>query len=188
LYFTYFAIFATRLQSWNEDVPFACYNTEDTSRPGSHHPRVDRIYIGFAFAGTIYSLLYASSLALSPILRCQVLSWKRKRVPPKLPQTLGPVLKRILGVFSYSLPTTRKDLLTTIESQENNLKEYHVSLACLQSLVYIYMIFALRHANEPYLGSNDASSEWGFGQVVALALLGANILPIVHIITSKFIS
>jgi hypothetical protein len=45
--------------------------------------------------------------------------------------------------------------------------------------LHIYSIFALRTSNEQYLETGSAEKDWGFGQIVAMVLLAANILPVV---------
>ncbi|KAH3917997.1 hypothetical protein HBI56_177680 [Parastagonospora nodorum] len=58
-----------------------------------------------------------------------------------------------------------------------------LSLALLQCPLHIYSIFALRASNERYLDGGVSGSDWGFGQTVAMVLLGANFLSIADGIT-----
>ncbi|KAK7993421.1 hypothetical protein PG989_006802 [Apiospora arundinis] len=43
-------------------------------------------------------------------------------------------------------------------------------MAMVQYPVHCYMVWALRASNEPFL-SGSSENEWGFGQIVALALV-----------------
>ncbi|KAI0131851.1 hypothetical protein BJ170DRAFT_222856 [Xylariales sp. AK1849] len=52
-------------------------------------------------------------------------------------------------------------------------------LALFQYPVHSYMIYALRSSNERYL-SGDSENEWGFGQVVALVLVGSVVLECIR--------
>jgi hypothetical protein len=58
-----------------------------------------------------------------------------------------------------------------------------LSVALLQCPLHIYSIFALRASNERYLDGGVSGSDWGFGQIVAMVLLGANFLSIADGIT-----
>ncbi|KAH5160497.1 hypothetical protein HBH69_044600 [Parastagonospora nodorum] len=62
-----------------------------------------------------------------------------------------------------------------------------LSLALLQCPLHIYSIFALRASNERYLDGGVSGSDWGFGQTVAMVLLGANFLSIADGITGTLI-
>jgi len=62
------------------------------------------------------------------------------------------------------------------------LKHILVLLAATQDPIHLYSIFSLRAANE-YLLSNEVSeTQWGFGQVVAIVLLGVNVASFVDAI------
>jgi hypothetical protein len=63
-----------------------------------------------------------------------------------------------------------------------------VNVALLQCPLHIYSIFALRSSNERYLDSGGAERDWGFGQIVAMVLLGANILPVIDGIAGESLS
>jgi hypothetical protein len=61
-----------------------------------------------------------------------------------------------------------------------------LQIAMLQCPLHIYSIFALRASNERYLENGSAEKEWGFGQIVALILLGGNILQFVDGVFGMF--
>jgi hypothetical protein len=49
-------------------------------------------------------------------------------------------------------------------------------VALLQYPVHMYSVFALRAANESRLTQGNTEQDWGFGQVVAVILLGNNVV------------
>lgn len=66
---------------------------------------------------------------------------------------------------------------------ETNLKSVVLGIAMVQFPVHTYMIFALRYSNEHRL-SGDSENTWGFGQIVALVLLGSTLVQSMGTITS----
>jgi hypothetical protein len=179
----YFGVFARRLQDWDDEVPLACYNTEGTSYRGHRHPFVDMTYICLTSVYTMCSLIYASFLACTPEYRRQLRQLRDR--PSTTPRpTRTPVSIQLLDNLHY--PRMCKFILSGLEALAFDTKMILVAIAVGQSPVHIYMIFALRHANEPYLDTNDRI-EWGFGQIVALVLLGANMLPFIQNMPSKFV-
>lgn len=66
-----------------------------------------------------------------------------------------------------------------------NAQNFIVGVAMLQCPLHIYYIFALRASNESHLEAGGTEREWGFGQIVAIVLLGSNILPIADGITGR---
>ena len=60
-----------------------------------------------------------------------------------------------------------------------------LALALVQYPVHSYMVFALRNANEAQL-VGDSENTCGFGQVVALALLGASVLECVRAAVGEY--
>lgn len=69
------------------------------------------------------------------------------------------------------------------------LKITLLTVALCQFPLHTYMIFALRHSNEHRL-SGDSENAWGFGQILALVLLGSTLVQSIGIIigTSSLIS
>ena len=55
-----------------------------------------------------------------------------------------------------------------------------LSFAAVQSPIHTYCIFALRGYNEAFLTSGTTEQQWGFGQTVAIILLGTNIVVLVN--------
>jgi len=61
-----------------------------------------------------------------------------------------------------------------------------LSFAAIQGPFHAYAIFTLRKDNEALLTSGIAEQQWGFGQIVAMILLGTNIVALVNGIQGKF--
>jgi hypothetical protein len=55
-----------------------------------------------------------------------------------------------------------------------------LGIAALQFPLHVYSIFTLRSLNESLLISGSAEQEWGFGQIVAVILLGTNLVTLVN--------
>jgi hypothetical protein len=58
-------------------------------------------------------------------------------------------------------------------------------LATFQYAIHIYMIFAMRAANEHHL-KGDSENSWGFGQVVAMVLLGSSVVQGIRAIIGMY--
>jgi hypothetical protein len=199
LFISYFGVFATRLQQWDEDTPLHCYRTSKIARPGDPHPRVDRIYIGFTFFYILSSIFYAIKLAFEQLSRKdRNVSQTRPRLVRSLTAQIPEAAVAIVPQESQPSTTGRPDssLLTMarlLYSMQANpvttdAQNIVVGVALLQCPLHIYSIFALRSSNEKYLEAGSAERDWGFGQIVAMVLLGANILSIADGITGKLIS
>jgi hypothetical protein len=55
-----------------------------------------------------------------------------------------------------------------------------LNVAAFQFPLHVYSIFALRASNEALLSSGITEQQWGFGQIVAMILLGTNIVVLVN--------
>lgn len=64
-----------------------------------------------------------------------------------------------------------------------NLKSAVLGVSVLQFPLHTYMIFSLRNSNEHRL-LGDSENTWGFGQIVALVLLGSTLVQSMGTITS----
>ena len=53
-----------------------------------------------------------------------------------------------------------------------------LALALIQYPVHVWSIFALRAANDKLLTAGLAEQQWGFGQIVAIVLLGSNVVAL----------
>ena len=52
----------------------------------------------------------------------------------------------------------------------------NLNTGVLQFPLHLYNIFALRASNESFLTSGTTEQQWGFGQIVALVIVGNNIV------------
>lgn len=190
LFITYFSIFAARLQSWDNNIPLHCYRTKNISYPGDKHPRADHAYIGVTFIYTVFSIGIALRQSTGRQEKSQTLELRLlERVIAEMPKLatsrpggmiIASLRGEILGLQAvYGIGA---DLVAS--DTENQI----LSLALLQCPLHIYSIFALRASNERYLDGGVSGSDWGFGQIVAMVLLGANFLSIADGITGKLIS
>ena len=59
-------------------------------------------------------------------------------------------------------------------------------ITMMQYPVHVYTVFTLRIANEDRL-DGDSENNWGFGQVVALALLTSSVLQCIRTVIGKFL-
>jgi hypothetical protein len=175
LFTAYMSLFVIQLRRWDNEVPLRCYKTSAVARPEDSHPHVDNIYVAVTFTFIVVSLYYALivSLNLQTRLRKKLsdpVSWLE--VVP-LPESSVAAFR----VLSMSMDTPATDLQYTL-----------LSIAMLQSPLHIYSIFALRASNERYLEEGSSEREWGFGQIVAMVLLGGNILQVVDGVAGMFCS
>lgn len=93
-------------------------------------------------------------------------------------------LKEWLTSIVQQLRDSGKPLLASALSSDR-LKVTVLMLAMLQYPLHIYMIFALRAANE-YRLNGDSENYWGFGQIVALVLLTSSILQGFRALLGRF--
>lgn len=182
LFIAYIGVFAKRLQKWDNDIPSYCYKTDATARRQDSHPYVDNVYIGITVLFICLSFFYALSLSLGSELR---------RLQNNLEATAstmgsGATDLRIFGRYAVSPESLQfmvqlyPDLLaaTSLTIPATDLQYSILGIAMLQCPLHIYSIFALRASNEHYL-EGDSERNWGFGQIVAVVLLGGNILQFI---------
>lgn len=65
---------------------------------------------------------------------------------------------------------------------ESSLQERHAVLliAMVQFSLHAYSIFTLRASNEKFLNGGSMEQQWGFGQIAAMLLLGANLVVLLN--------
>jgi hypothetical protein len=59
-------------------------------------------------------------------------------------------------------------------------------VAAVQGPLHAYLSFTLRRNNETFLISGITEQQWGFGQIIAMILLGTNIIVLVNGIQGEF--
>jgi hypothetical protein len=77
-------------------------------------------------------------------------------------------------IYAQRFPNNKKIKLPLMLAP-HDYKALLLLLATFQYAIHIYMIFAMRAANEHHLKGHSENS-WGFGQVVAMVLLGSSVL------------
>jgi hypothetical protein len=161
LYLVYTSLFGVRLRAWNWNLPGHCYNTHKISLPTASHPRVDGIYIGLTCLYLFASLWIASGVMI-PLLA----AYSRSERP----------------LFNFL--TKRFGLMKLY----GDYKEISVlCIATIQLPLHLYSLVALRASNEKLLKSGATEQEWGFGQIVAVVLLGTNILGLLNGVQGTFV-
>jgi hypothetical protein len=61
-------------------------------------------------------------------------------------------------------------------------------VAAMQYPLHLYSIFTLRASNESLLASGTTEQQWGFGQIVAVILLGTNLVVLVNGLQGLYIT
>jgi hypothetical protein len=152
------------------------------------HP--DKIYIGITFFFIFLTFGYAIDLGLNLQVRFAKLQekWikfllsslyprpapKPGSEPERVAILLAPMTEQSIQTASMLWrPLVSADVIAT------DTQNFILRIAMLQCPLHIYSIFALRASNERYLEGGSAESEWVFGQIAAMVLLGGNILQIV---------
>lgn len=184
LYIGYTIAFGIRLRSWNDDKPGQCFIASGISSSGASHPYVDNIYISITCLFVISSLFAALGFNDAAFnhenYSERVVSAMRKGV--RQLETLG-LESDIMALPGLGLAYPR--IVVPVFAEDPDGRQISaLFIAFLQYPVHIYSIYALRAANESHLTHGNIEQDWGFGQVVAVALLGSNIVMVVDSIWS----
>jgi heme/copper-type cytochrome/quinol oxidase subunit 4 len=146
------------LKGWNWNIGGHCYNPHKISLPTASHPYVDNIYIGMTCFYVFGSLTWASRLV----------------------NLYLPILLTIYGVKQHRVRLFNKVGGRAAEAVV-------LMVAALQLPLHLYSLLALRASNEKLLNSGTTEQEWGFGQVVAVMLLGSNVLGLLNGVQGMFV-
>jgi hypothetical protein len=158
LYIVYTSLFGVRLKGWNWNIGGYCYNPHKISLPTASHPYVDNIYISMTCFYVFGSLIWAS------------------------------------GFINFYVSA----LLTRFKVEQHRVRLFNkfrdrvaeavvLMVAALQLPLHLYSLLALRASNEKLLNSGTTEQEWGFGQVVAVMLLGSNVLGFLNGVQGMFV-
>lgn len=175
LFLAYFIIFAVRLQKWDDNISAHCYRTAGISRPQDPHPYVDNIYLGLTFFYICGSFLFALELSIFP---------KMPELHSKLSDLLAfqlPTNSLVSQRFTAPLRTVayyQEIMNMVLPSITTDRQVTILAIAMIQCPIHIYSICALRFSNKSYLEGGPETA-WGFGQIVAMVLLGGNILQFI---------
>ncbi|KAK8872486.1 hypothetical protein PGQ11_003000 [Apiospora arundinis] len=96
LYLAFTILFGLKLRMWDESVSGQCYNASRISTPGSAHPYVDSIYLGFTALYLFGSLLMCRFVA--PVTSTTVAKGLRQLETPFFSLMLGTI--RRIGSFN----------------------------------------------------------------------------------------
>lgn len=158
LYLAFSTVFGKSLEQWDSSAPGKCYLTAGIALPDASHPYVDRIYLGITCFYLFSSLILCAWVALAG---GPVPSAVR---PGPAYNILGKPFMFTIGYFKWSI----------------------VAVALLQYPLHLYMVVTMRTANKGALGG-DSEDSWGFGQIVALTMLGFTISKCVEGMWSTFL-
>jgi hypothetical protein len=173
LFIAYFSVFASQLQKWDNDVPLHCYDTKALSLPKRPHPYMDNVYVIITFFTALGSINLAGNLAIASLAHEELLK-------------LNPTRTKLTARFEKQRPLLiqiYRFVLLILDKMTNLFQVTLVQIALLQCPVHIWSIFALRFSNTDKFDDGSVEQEWGFGQIVAMVLVGATLFPIVDGVT-----
>lgn len=153
-YTSFTAGYNKRLQRWDDSRPGYCYNARLIAYPNDQHPGHDVFYLMLTF-------YYCLGALLTRIIYHWLLLRLGTHAQSQPCVTISFEWLRSLLDCLANLPDWPISLAIDM------IAPYMVMLAMLQYPLHLYMVIALRAANEALL-SGDSENEWGFGQIVAL--------------------
>lgn len=192
-------VFGMNLKQWDENTPGRCYYTHAIAAPSSSHPYVDTIYVA------ITCLYFLGSIGMCSLVAIFTLHPKIDQVDHIFFELFGvaqdnakvalygsskltitkKVVKSLKGRISSKLGDNHNAILIFFQKFDalsvlkTGYKTSVLIIAMMQYPVHVYTVFALRIANEERL-DGDSENDWGFGQVVALALLISSVLQCIR--------
>jgi len=144
-YLAYVILFGIKLNQWKTDELGHCYRYNYTALPHSSHPQVDKVYLGIT---CFYMVLL--------LIMCFVVAQVDSKAD-------------YIGKIFWPHDS---DGHFWVRFLAWAMRVWLVFTALLQFPLHLYMVIALRAANEKYLEvEEDSEQTWGFGQVVALVLV-----------------
>ncbi|PGH04733.1 hypothetical protein AJ79_07012 [Helicocarpus griseus UAMH5409] len=157
IFLAYSIVFGIRLNQWDPERPGACYNTAATALTNKPHPREDLIYLGVtctffysALPGAIHN--------------------------PELKLLMKFIEKRSHRALFSSVAIDAAGL-DDFEQRVEDRSWSVLALSMLQFPLHLYFVIALRASNQGLLeGGRGGENSWGFGQVVAIVMLGGTVL------------
>ncbi|KAH6962393.1 hypothetical protein BKA56DRAFT_597648 [Ilyonectria sp. MPI-CAGE-AT-0026] len=156
-YFSYAVVFGVRLNEWSNSIPGHCYNAKFIAYPSNSHPKVDLAYLGVT---CFYCLA-----ALLGCVGCH------DTISATFATTALPLGNTTFGISGL----TNIVRSATTQNEVAEFAPFIVILAMAQYPLHLYMVIALRTANEGRL-NGDSENAWGFGQIVALVTAVSTIL------------
>lgn len=87
---------------------------------------------------------------------------------------------------AYISPRVYDDFVSLIKSQTGK-ETMALGIAALQFPLHLYSVFTLRASNEHLLNSGNTEQQWGFGQIVAVVILGQNLTVLLNGISGNHV-
>lgn len=207
LYMAFVIVFGVNLKQWDEKTPGRCYYTDAIAAPSSSHPYVDKIYVSITCLYFLASMLMCSLVAaftLHPKIgqvdhiffeifgvaqdneKVALYGSSKSAITMKMVNILKGWISSMLGEDCNVIVRffQKFDALSILKT---GYKTGVLIIAMMQYPVHVYTVFALRIANEERL-EGDSENDWGFGQVVALALLTSSILQCIRTVIGMFLT
>lgn len=185
LYIAYTIAFGIRLRSWRDDKAGQCYITSGISSSGASHPYVDNIYVSVTCVYVILSLYAALGLNAAAFSHAnygeRILSALRRGIEHLEALNVNVELFNLDYAFASLVlsPQIPRGMPPVFVEDPNGKQITALLIAILQYPVHIYFVYTLRAANENHLTLGNTEQDWGFGQVVAVILLGSNLVMVV---------
>lgn len=207
LYISFTIVFGIRLRSWNDEIPGQCYITSGIAAPSGKHPYVDHIYISITcfyvissfflslginsyigiysakYRGHIKSATHAMNGQLRQHLHPEYIELLNKAksardaMDRRLRRNLSP---DYIEALNKAIPLLRDLYWGDPDAKQTMALGY----ALLQYPIHTYSVFMIRAMNESHLVQGSTEQDWGFGQVVAVTLLGSNVVILFEGISS----
>jgi hypothetical protein len=90
-----------------------------------------------------------------------------------------------LELLNKAIPLLRLD--PTFSEDPDAKQTVALIIALIQYPVHTYSVFMMPAMNESHLVQGSTEQDWGFGQVVAITLLGSNIVMLFEGISSMWL-
>jgi hypothetical protein len=205
LYLAFVIVFGMNLKQWDENTPGRCYYTHAVATPSSSHPYVDKIYV------SITCLYFLGSILMCSLVAIFTLRPKIGQVDHVFFEFFGvtqgnekvalygssklTITMKVINSLKWWIPSKLEENYKTVfiffqkfdalSVLKTGYKTSVLIIAMMQYPVHVYTVFALRIANEDRL-DGDSENYWGFGQVVALALLASSVLQCIRTVIGMF--
>lgn len=212
LYLAYCVVLGKRLTNWDYNVAGQCYNTSLVAASGAPHPLVDHVYLSITclyMFGSIFSCWmcgeidilshqkhggcfradesggnHSHSGFLSELRAKLQKNWETLREPVSRQS----IRRRVWAFYQFYDTNSRlvSDYFKVFSGLSDRLssKASLLGVSLCQFPLHTYMIFAMRSSNEHRL-SGDSENAWGFGQIMALVLMGSTLVQSVGTIVGR---
>jgi hypothetical protein len=163
LFATFIVTFGKELESWDDNIPGRCYSARYMSHPDTPHPNADKIYIAITSLYTILAFVIPFAIRRFQNRMIEQAQRREKAMGP----SIEPQQQREMMLWTKTL------LWFTVTSWPN-------VMMLLQLLVHLYSGVSFRISNAHLFEGGKDESEWGFGQISAVAMVTSNLLQCVN--------